>query len=86
MLAQSDSNTDNKLSQFFSELHLCLFCVEKKGWSDTFATGSSYNEHYWNVHQGIIQKKEKKRNEEKDKKKGAVQVCSTFKFLRAFRL
>ena len=28
------------------KVNLCLFCIEKKGWSDTFATQSSYNEHY----------------------------------------
>ena len=60
----------------FSELHLCLFCVEKKGWSDTFATSSSYNEHYWKIHQGIIQKNEKRRNEERDKRKCAIKVCN----------
>jgi hypothetical protein len=34
-------------STIISELHLCLFCVEKKGWSDDFASNASYNEHYW---------------------------------------
>ena len=28
------------------KVNLCLFCIEKKGWSDTFATQSSYNQHY----------------------------------------
>ena len=38
-------------------MNLCLFCVEKKGWSDTFATQSSYNQHYKENHEGIIENK-----------------------------
>ena len=55
---------------------MCLFCVEKKGWSDDFASGSSYNEHYWRVHQGVIQRNEKIRNVEKDRRKSDLQVLN----------
>lgn len=49
--------------------NLCLFCIEKKGWSDTFASQSSYNQHYKDYHEGIIEKKEKIREEDKQWKK-----------------
>ena len=44
-------------------MNLCLFCVEKKGWSDTFATQSSYNQHYKENHEGIIENKGKSLSE-----------------------
>lgn len=50
------------------ELHLCLFCVEKKGWSDTFASQASYNQHYWELHQGAIQQRQQSRNEDKNRR------------------
>ena len=50
-------------------MNLCLFCVEKKGWSDTFATQSSYNQHYKENHEGIIENKEKIRQEDKQWKR-----------------
>ena len=46
-----------------SELNLCLFCVEAKGWSDTFASHSSYNDHYWEQHQGATGSRERKKKE-----------------------
>ena len=45
--------------------NLCLFCIEKKGWSDTFASQSSYNQHYKTNHEGIIERKEKIKEEDK---------------------
>ena len=45
------------------KVNLCLFCVEKKGWSDTFATQSSYNQHYKENHEGIIENKGKSLSE-----------------------
>ena len=51
------------------KVNLCLFCVEKKGWSDTFATQSSYNQHYKENHEGIIENKEKIRQEDKQWKR-----------------
>merc|ERR1712038_2223814 len=50
-----------------SNLHVCLFCVDRKGWSDTFATQSSYNEHFRSRHQRDqpILGKERKRQEVK---------------------
>ena len=50
--------------------HVCLFCLEKKGWSDEFSTQVSqtnftkslemnhqvvYNEHYTRCHSGVIE-------------------------------
>lgn len=35
-------------------MHLCLFCVEKKGWSDSFASQAQYNKHYGESHEGRI--------------------------------
>ncbi|TRY68420.1 hypothetical protein TCAL_02502 [Tigriopus californicus] len=34
--------------------HLCLFCVDKKGWSDSFASNAQYNQHYEARHRGLI--------------------------------
>merc|ERR1712020_528344 len=45
--------------------NLCLFCIEKKGWSDTFASQSSYNQHYKTNHEGIIERKKKIKEEDK---------------------
>ena len=47
------------------KINLCLFCIEKKGWSDTFATTSSYNNHYAAFHDKILQKKEEIREVDK---------------------
>ena len=33
---------------------MCLFCVEKKGWSDNFASQGQYNQHYREYHEGTI--------------------------------
>ena len=44
-----------------SELHLCLFCVEKKGWSDEFTSQETYNTHYESRHKGVIQAREQER-------------------------
>lgn len=41
------------------KMNLCLFCIEKKGWSDNFVSQASYNQHYKDSHEGIIDKKEK---------------------------
>ena len=51
------------------KLNICLFCIEKKGWSDTFASQSSYNQHYKDNHEGIIERKEKIKEEDKQWKK-----------------
>ena len=40
------------------KVNLCLVCVEKIGWSDTFASESSYHRHYTENHRRIIKKKE----------------------------
>ena len=50
--------------------HICLFCVEAKGWSDEFPSQSSYNEHYNITHPELIQKKETKRSLLKQKQQG----------------
>ncbi len=47
------------------ELNLCLFCVDKKGWSDTFASQKSYNQHYKDCHEGVIEKKEQEKAEDR---------------------
>ena len=49
-----------------SKMNLCLFCVENKGWSDNFASQSSYNTHYWEKHEGVIEAKEKRKQEIRD--------------------
>jgi len=52
-------------------MNLCLFCVEKKGWSDNFASQSSYNKHYWEQHEGVIETKEKRQKKIRDDRKMA---------------
>ena len=47
------------------KINICLFCIEKKGWSDTFASQSSYNQHYSESHDNILDKKEKIREQDK---------------------
>ena len=44
---------------------VCLFCVERKGWSHEFPSQSSYNEHYNFSHSGLIEARSVKRNEQK---------------------
>jgi hypothetical protein len=41
--------------------HVCLFCLEKKGWSDEFPTQVTYNEHYTQCHSGVIEERAGKR-------------------------
>jgi len=45
--------------------HVCLFCIEKKGWSSEFPSQVSYNEHYQDKHSGVIQERAEKRLVEK---------------------
>jgi len=47
-----------------SDLHMCLWCVEKKGWSDEFTSQEAYNAHYESQHKGIIQARAKQRRNE----------------------
>ena len=57
--------------------HVCLFCLEKKGWSDEFPTQVAaknfflkmihlgeqvaYNEHYTKCHSGVIEERAEER-------------------------
>jgi len=45
--------------------HVCLFCIEKKGWSNEFPSQVSYNEHYQDNHSGVIEERAEKRLVEK---------------------
>ena len=40
-----------------------------QGWCDNFASQSSYNEHYWDQHKGVIENKQNKRQELRNKRK-----------------
>ena len=40
-----------------------MYLYIKQGWSDNFASQSSYNEHYWAKHGGMIDNKTKRRQE-----------------------
>ena len=40
-----------------------------KGWSDNFASQSSYNEHYWAKHKGAIENKANKQQELRNERK-----------------
>ena len=51
------------------KVNLCLFCIEKKGWSDTFVNQASYNLHYTQTHEGILEQKEKIKEEDRKWKK-----------------
>ena len=51
------------------KLNLCLFCVEKKGWSDTFASQASYKSHYESAHSGATAKRDEMRREELRRKR-----------------
>ena len=45
---------------------LFYFC---QGWSDNFASQSSYNEHYWAKHKGVIENKANKQQELRNERK-----------------
>ena len=40
-----------------------------QGWCDNFASQSSYNEHYWDQHKGVIENKQNKRQELRNERK-----------------
>lgn len=40
-----------------------------QGWSDNFASQSSYNEHYWDQHKGVIENKANKQQELRNQRK-----------------
>jgi len=66
----SEKSSDIKKLKFHLILkhpksHICLFCIEKKGWSSEFPSQVSYNEHYQTKHSGVIEKRAEKRLEEK---------------------
>ena len=46
------------------KMNLCLFCIDKKGWSDNFASPAQYQEHYNSLHKGTIGKHQERRREE----------------------
>merc|ERR1719365_91355 len=41
--------------------HVCLSCLEKKGWSDEFPTQVAYNEHYTKCHSGVSEERAEER-------------------------
>jgi len=45
--------------------HICLFCVEEKGWSTEFGNQHSYNSHYQMEHSGVIEQRAGERDEQK---------------------
>ncbi|XP_040570581.1 uncharacterized protein [Lepeophtheirus salmonis] len=49
--------------------HLCMFCLDDKGWSDVFPSQGAYNEHYRNIHTGIIENNAKRRKESNKRQK-----------------
>ena len=58
----SDTLVDLKKLKFHimlkhSAKNVCLFCVDKKGWSDEFKSQLSYREHYKTFHSGLIERR-----------------------------
>ena len=45
--------------------HVCLFCIERKGWSNEFPSQVAYNTHYQEAHSGVIEERKGQREEQK---------------------
>ena len=58
---------NDKMSNNYSKLKIPFLIYQ--GWSDNFASQSSYNEHYWAKHKGVIENKVNKQQELRNERK-----------------